>query len=160
MFNSIRTFLVLLVCILSLTACVTVPTDFEEPVVSVISFSPGSSASISPQFDIVLHVTNPNRQALELDGMSYTIHLDGNKVMSGVSNDLPTIEPYGEALVKLNATVDLLGGFQLITGLMNESRDHIEYEFNARLDVGTFLPPIEINKSGNFYENSSGKIKF
>lgn len=43
-----------------------------------------------PRFEIVLHITNPNRDPLELEGISYTIHLEGNKVMSGVANDLPT----------------------------------------------------------------------
>lgn len=68
--------------------------------------------------------------------------------MSGVANDLPTIEPYGETEVTLNATTDLLGGFQLITGLMNEHKEHIEYEFNAKLDVGIFKPRIEVSKKG------------
>ena len=148
MLYSTRLFLIQAVIILFLTACVTAPSDFEEPSVSVTSFTPVSSASISPQFEIVLHITNPNREPLALEGMSYTIHLDGNKVMSGVANDLPTIEPYGEADVKLNATANLLGSFQLITGLMNENKEHIEYKFNAKLDVGVFKPRIEVSKKG------------
>ena len=134
--------------ILYLSACATVPTDFEEPSVSVTSFTPKHSAGITPQFEIILHVTNPNREPLELEGMSYTIHLDGNKVMSGVSNDLPTIEPYGEADVTLNATANLLGGFQLLTGLMNQTKEHIEYEFKAKLDIGVFMPRIDVVRKG------------
>lgn len=144
----IRLFLISAVTISSLTACVTTPSDFEEPSLSVISFAPINSGSISPRFEIVLHITNPNRDPLELEGISYTIHLEGNKVMSGVANDLPTIEPYGEADVKLEATTNLFGGFQLLTGLMNEHKEHIEYEFNAKLDLGTFKPLIRVNKKG------------
>lgn len=131
-----------------ISACATVPSDFEEPSVSVTSFSPKQSAGITPQFEIVLHITNPNREPLELEGMSYTIHLDGNKVMSGVSNNLPTIEPYGEAEVTLNATASLMGGFQLLTGMMNQAKDNIEYEFNAKLDIGAFMPRITVVKKG------------
>lgn len=160
MFYSIRFFLIAAACIFFLSACVTLPTDFEEPSVSVSSFTPKRSANITPQFEIVLHVTNPNREPLELEGMSYIIHLDGNKVMSGVSNDLPTIEPYGEADVVLNATADLLGGFQLLTGLMAENKQQIEYEFNAKLDVGVFMPRIEVSKKGVFYDKADGAIKF
>ena len=160
MFYSIRFLSLPVVLILSLTACVTALTDFEEPAVSVTSFRPKGSHGISPQFEIVLHVTNPNRDALALEGMSYTIHLDGNKVMSGVTNDLPTIEPYGEADVLLNSTADLLGGFQLLAGLMTESKDYIEYEFSAKLDVGAFMPRIEVSKKGRFYDNEDKAIKF
>lgn len=160
MFYSIRFFLLMAVCFLSLSACNTLPTDFEEPSVSVSSFTPKRSANISPQFEIVLHVTNPNRQPLALEGISYNIHLNGNKVLSGVSNDLPTIEPYGEADVVVNASADLLGGFQLITGLMADSKQQIGYEFNAKLDVGDFMPRIEVRKEGVFYDKADGAIKF
>jgi LEA14-like dessication related protein len=144
----IRLFLISAVTIFSLTACVTTPSDFEEPSLTVTSFAPINSDSISPRFEIVLHITNPNRDPLELEGVSYTIHLEGNKVMAGVANDLPTIEPYGEADVKLEATANLFGGFQLLTGLMNEHKEHIEYEFNAKLDLGAFKPMIRVNKKG------------
>ncbi len=160
MLYSIRLFLIVAVCIVFITACVTTPTDFEEPSVSVTSFKPKISTNISPQFEIVLHVTNPNREPLQLEGMSYTIQLEGIKVMSGVANDLPTIEAYGEADVKLNATADLLGGFQLLAGLMTENKEHIDYEFNAKLDVGVFMPRIEVSKKGTFYEKKNDAIKF
>jgi LEA14-like dessication related protein len=148
MLYSIRLFFTLALTTLFLIACVTTSSDFEQPSVSVTSFTPISSASISPQFEIVLHIINPNREPLALEGLSYSISLDGNKVMSGVANDLPTIEPYGETDIKLNASADLLGGFQLITGLMNENKEHIDYEFNAKLDVGVFKPRIEVSKKG------------
>lgn len=160
MFHSIRFLSIAALLAFLLTSCVTSLTDFEEPAVSVTSFKPKGSNGISPQFEIVLHVTNPNRDALALEGMSYMIHLDGNKVISGVANDLPTIEAYGEADVLLNATADLLGGFQLLTGLMTENKEYIEYEFSAKLDVGVFMPRIEVSKKGRFYDFEDKAVKF
>lgn len=148
MFYSSRHILIQLVTIIFLTACVTTPSDFEDPSVSVSSFKPKNSNSISPEFEIVLHITNPNREPLELEGLSYSIHLDGNKVMSGVANDLPTIAAYDEADVTLHATASLFGGFKLITELMNDPKEHIEFEFNAKLDVGSFRPRIEVSQKG------------
>lgn len=148
MLYSTRYFLIAAVSILFITACVTTPTDFEEPSVSVVSFMPKDSATISPQFEIVLHITNPNREPLPLEGISYTLHLEGNKVLSGVANDLPTIEPYGEADIKLSAMANLFGGFKLLTGLMNENTGRIEYEFNAKLDVGILRPLIKVSTKG------------
>lgn len=141
-------FLLPLVTIAFLSACATMPSDFEQPSVSVTSFLPTGSTGISPQFEIVLHITNPNRNPLVLQGLTYSIYLDGNKVMSGVANDLPEIQPYGEADVQLNATANLLGGFKVISGFMNDTKGHIEYEFKARLDIGQFKPRIEVNKKG------------
>ena len=148
MYNTIRFFLLQLIFVIALVACVTIPSDFEEPGVSVTSFKPIGAAGLTPQFEIVLHITNPNREPLSLEGMSYTIHLDGTKVMSGVSNDLPTIAAYGEADVTLNATASIMGGFKVLTGMMNEQKENIEYEFKAKLDVGTFMPRIDVVKKG------------
>lgn len=150
MFNTVRFFLIQIMFISLLTACVTMPSDFEEPAVSVISFKPKNSAGITPQFEIVLHITNPNREPLTLKGMSYTIHIENNKVMSGVANDLPIIEPYGEAEVTLNATANLMGGFRLLTGLMKTQTGEIGYQFKAKLDVGRFMPRINVVKEGTF----------
>lgn len=145
---TIKLFLLSVFFVLTLNACVTMPDDFEEPSVSVTSLTPKNSAGITPQFEIILRISNPNREPLTLEGMSYTIRLDGNKVMSGVANDLPTIEPYGEAEVTLHATADLLGSFQLITGMMNQAKEHIDYEFKAKLDIGAFMPRIDVIKKG------------
>lgn len=145
---TIKLFLLSVFFVLTLNACATMPDDFEEPSVSVTSLTPKNSAGITPQFEIILRISNPNREPLTLEGMSYTIRLDGNKVMSGVANDLPTIEPYGEAEVTLHATADLLGSFQLITGMMNQAKEHIDYEFKAKLDIGAFMPRIDVIKKG------------
>lgn len=133
-----------------LTACATVPSDFEEPKVSVTSFTPVNKGTLAPEFNIVLRVTNPNRVPLEVAGMSYTIEVDGNEIMSGVANDLPVIAAYGEGDVKLHATANLFGGMQLMKSLMNQSRDVFEYSFNAKLDVGAFRPSIRVSKKGSF----------
>lgn len=148
MFGLFRSALFAALCVTLLTACVSLPDVFEKPEVTVTSFTPIASDSLTPRFKIVLHVTNPNREPLGLEGMSYNIHLEGNKVMSGVANDLPTIEPYGEADVTLDARVNLLSGFNLLTGMMNQYKENIAYEFNAKLDAGTFIPTIHVNKKG------------
>lgn len=150
MYDSSRFLFLPVFLLVFLTACASMPSDFEEPKVTITSFTPVNSGSIGPEFDIVLRVTNPNRTALELEGMSYTIDIDGNEVMSGVANDLPTIKAYGEADVKLKATANLFGGFKLLTGMMNEYKDKMEYEFNAKLDVGSFVPRIKVSKKGTF----------
>jgi hypothetical protein len=49
---------------------------------------------------------------------------------------------------QLNATANLLGGFKLLTGLMNSQKENIDYEFKAKLDVGRFMPRISVVKKG------------
>ena len=148
MLKIIQFFLWQVIFVFLLSACASTPSDFDDPEVSVISFKPLKSTGITPKFEIVLQITNPNREQLVIEGMSYSISLADNKVMSGVANDLPTIEPYSEAVVTLNATADLFGGIKLLTDLMDNRNKNIEYEFKAKIDVGIFRPSIRVVKTG------------
>lgn len=142
----IKTCLLLLVSILP--ACIMLQPGFETPEVRVTSFKVLPSESIAPQFEIGLHVINPNRAALKLEGLSYSVELEGRRVLSGVKSDLPIIEGYDEGDVVLQATADLINSLGLLTDLMNRPRETVTYDLNAKLDVGALMPSIRINKSG------------
>ncbi|MBT8437677.1 MAG: LEA type 2 family protein, partial [Gammaproteobacteria bacterium] len=114
----------------------------------LVSVKPRILNGVAPEFDILLRVTNPNRSALDIAGLSYNIYLVGNKVIEGVANDLPEIPAYGEADVKLSATADLFGSLQVLSGLLADPTSPVEFEFNAEIDVGTFYPMINVNRSG------------
>ena len=79
---------------------------------------------MTPQFEIDLHIVNPNRDALDLKGLSYTLHLAGNQVVSGATSKLPVIAAYGEADFKIDASVSLLDGLQLLSKLINEYQEN------------------------------------
>ena len=133
---------------LLLTACVSLPSDFKEPSVSLVSITPQITNLFAPEFDIVLQVTNPNREALDVAGLSYTIHLQGKKLITGVANNLPEIAAYGEADISLHATADLIGGISLLGDLLNQPSDQVEFELNAEIDLGTLYPMIRVQRSG------------
>jgi len=137
-----------MVLVLLLSGCAGLPIDFEEPTLTVTSIALRNSNSMAPQFDIMLRITNPNRIALDLVGMSYTVQLAGNKVMTGVTNDLPVIEAYGETDVSISALVSLIGSMKLLNDLMVRNPEQIEYVFDARLDIGRLYPRINISRSG------------
>lgn len=128
--------------------CVTIPADFVQPGVTVVSVAPRDWNSLTPEFEIVLRVTNPNRTPLKIAGLSYTVHLEGNKVIEGVASKLPKIAAYGEEDVTLQAAADLFGGLNLLAGLLAAPSNQIGFEFNAQIDLGTFHPMININKTG------------
>lgn len=131
-----------------LAGCVSLPADFKEPGVSVISVRPRVLNSMTPEFDILLRVTNPNRKALEIAGLTYEVILAGSKVIDGVASDLPRIEAYGEAEVMLRARADLLGSLGVLSRLMENPGAPVDYEFKAEIDIGAFYPTVKVNKIG------------
>lgn len=129
--------------------CASLQPGYETPVVTITSFEALPTQSIVPQFKIGLHIVNPNRTPLNLKGVSYTIGIEGRKIMTGVSNKLPHIEAYGEGDVELNASVDLFSSIGLFSDLIRgQTKDTFSYYFKAKLDLGTLHPMIRVTKKG------------
>ena len=139
-------------CIFSLlSGCAGITNShFEQPVVSLSSFRMVPQQAVSPKFEIGLHIINPNRQALSFEGIFYTVTIEGYDVLAGVSNDLPTVDPYGEADITIDASVDLVKSIRLISSLMQQPRDRFKYSFKAKLDPGGLNPRITIQEDGEF----------
>jgi LEA14-like dessication related protein len=133
---------------LLLAGCVSLPEDFRQPGVSVVSVKPRVLNSMTPEFDILLRVTNPNRKALEIAGLTYRVYLADSKVVEGVASDLPRIDAYGEAEVMLRARADLLGSLDVLSRLMDNPGAPVEYRFDAEIDIGTFYPMIRVERAG------------
>lgn len=124
--------------------------EFEPPVVSLSSFRMLPQSTASPRFEIGLHIINPNREPLSFEGIYYTVSIEDYNVLAGVSNTLPTVAPYGEADIMLEAGVDVIKSIRLISSLMQEPRDRFRYSFNAKLDPGGFSPKISVQEEGEF----------
>lgn len=129
--------------------CATLQPGYETPTVSISSFETVPTQGLIPQFKIGLHIINPNRTPLSLKGVSYTIFLEGHKILTGVSNKLPQIEAYGEGDVILNASVDLLSSIGFFTDMIqNQRKEQLAYSLNAKLDTGALHPMIHVTKEG------------
>jgi len=139
---------IILLVVIVVVACAPFLPKFEAPSVSVSSFQVVPGNSIVPTFEIGLHVVNPNRKVLKLQGLSYNVELEGYRVLSGASNQLPEIAAYGEGDVLLLAKPDLFSTISLFTDLMNRPRDKFRFNLDALLDVGGLMPKIRVNKRG------------
>lgn len=133
---------------LFISSCAQMQFNYETPTVSLNSFRILPSDGMGPRFEIGLHVVNPNRSSLNLEGISYTVIIEGHRILTGVANDLPVIDGYGEGDVLLNATADLFSSISLVTGMLKDRRESIAYELDAKLDVGGFRPNIHVEKRG------------
>jgi len=139
---------IFLLCAL-LAACAVLRPGFEEPVVTVSSFRVLPSDTAVPRFEISLHIVNPNNFPLNLKGLSYSVGLEGHRILTGVSNQLPQVTAYGEGDVVLQASPDLLSTISLFTDLLNQPREIFNYELQGKLDIGGLWPKINIKKTGS-----------
>jgi LEA14-like dessication related protein len=150
--------LILLFPLLLLAGCASLSPYPERPTVSVTSFALApESTGMVPRFRVGLNVVNPNRRELPLVGMSYSVELEGTRILSGATADLPVVPAYGSADFSVDLTPDLLGSARLLTDLMGRQRDRLDYSFNARLDVGAGMPDIRVERAGNLNLSGAGR---
>lgn len=146
-----------LLMMLALSACATWSPYYEAPQVNITSFalSPETTGG-TPVFVIGLQVVNPNRTALSLKGMSYSVDIQDQRILTGAEASLPEVPGYGTAEFTIQASPNLLGSARLVTEVLTGQRDRLHYLFRARFDIGGLLPYITLEEEGEFALFSTG----
>lgn len=131
-------------------SCAALDPDYEQPTVTLSSLRALPGESMVPDFEIGLRIINPNRQALRLEGVVYTIAIEGHELVKGVGRDFPVVEGYSEETITLTASANLLAGIRFIGDMMQASDESLEYEFEAKLDTGGIRPSLRVSERGAF----------
>lgn len=141
-------FALLLFGVALLNGCASLMTEMDPPKVSLESFRSLPSEAGAPRFEIKLRVLNPNEQALDIVGISYSIELLNKELISGVTSDVPLIEGYSEGVVTLNASLQLFEVLRLLASVGSQPTDELSYRFTAKIDFGGFMPTQRIVETG------------
>lgn len=144
------------IALLLLHGCSLVP-SYEPPTVAITGLRTVPSGRALPDFEIDLRVVNPNRQSLPIEGISYAIKLGGNEIITGVGNDFPTVESYGQQDLTITASANLLAGMRLVADLLQAGRDSVDYDIEARLDLGGLRPTLRVQDAGTLSLSSFGR---
>ena len=140
--------LAVLFAFLVLAGCATLSPEVDPPKVTLDSFRSLPAEGGSPRFEIRLRVVNPNKQSLDIAGISYSVELLGRELITGVSNEVPLIEGYSEEVVTLEAGLQLFQLVRLLTSLGTSSTEALAYRFSAKIDFNGFVPTQRIEETG------------
>lgn len=141
------------IVLLLVSGCASLVSEMDPPKISLESFRSIPSDSGAPRFEIKLRIANPNKQTLDIAGISYSIELLDRELISGVTNDVPTIEAYSEEVVTLEAGLQLFELVKLFASLGREPAEQLDYRFSAKVDFNGFLPTQRIEDSGTIALN-------
>jgi LEA14-like dessication related protein len=142
-----RSFAVLM-AILFLSSCANLNPRIDEPVVTVTSFKILPITGTNLRFQIGLNVSNPNNFDIVVNGLSYNASVEGYDVVSGVTNQVPTLKAYDSDDIMIEAQADLFNGVRLATDILQKRKTDLNYVLEAKMDVAGILFPIYINKAG------------
>ena len=77
-------------------------------------------------------------------------------MLTGVSNNLPTLRAYEETPVTVVVTANVVQVVNLLSHLgRNGIGNDVNYHFNAKLDFSAFLPAMRVKESGVFSLNAA-----
>ena len=133
-----------------LASCATMGPDYEEPSVTMTSFRAIPAEGVMPTFEIGLRIINPNPAPLKLEGVVYSISLQGHELIKGVGKGYPQIEGYSQGDITLIASASILKGIQFINGIVKNQDAPLTYEFKAKLDLAGLYPSLKISETGSF----------
>lgn len=107
----------------------------REPLrVSVAGLEPLPGQGLEARFNIILRVQNPNEHAIDFNGVSVELDLEGRSFASGVSDQAGTVPRYGETLLTVPVTVPFTAVVRQVLGMGdNAFGDRIRYRLRGHL---------------------------
>jgi LEA14-like dessication related protein len=134
---------------LFLASCQSFLPVVEQPKVKVAGLKMLPAQGFTQPLEVSLLITNPNDRDLNLRGISYDISIEDFEVLSGVSNQLPTLTAYKETPVKVVVTANVLQLIKLIETFSRKGiQENVNYNFSAKLDFSAWLPALQVNEKG------------
>ncbi|ROS06140.1 late embryogenesis abundant protein [Sinobacterium caligoides] len=141
---------------LLISSCSSLKIPFDQPKVEVVALKAVPSSQAIPNFLITLRVINPNAQAINIRGIFYTVNIEGYDLLSGVSNDIPTVEGYAETNIELTAKASLISGIRLMGKLVQKPLDALNYTVTAKIDSGSIMGAIKVSHDGILSLDNTG----
>lgn len=148
--NKIITVLCLCFSLLLMTSCAAINPSLKHPDVKLVGLRLLPTQGILQRHIAVdLNILNPNRQDLSVRGISYDVGIEGIKLLSGVTDQVPTLKGMQETPVTLEVSADIIQIMRLLEHFSNNGvGDKVNYNFSAVIDFSAWLPSMHVDKKG------------
>jgi LEA14-like dessication related protein len=107
----------------------------SEPLnVNVVGLDKLQGEGFELRFAIRLRVQNPNSIAIDYDGISLNLDVNGRALASGVSPERGSVPRYGEAVISVPVSVSAVAAVRQMLGLADgTARGELPYKLRGRL---------------------------
>ncbi len=132
-----------------LSGCAMLRGDFVEPEVAIAAIRMGQTEGLYQPLFVDVVITNPNRTALALNGITYKIELQGHELVKGVSREPLQVAAGGATRYTIPASFNLLSSVSLLRDLMmQQGSGSLRYKLEAQLDPSSWwMPKISVDRS-------------
>jgi LEA14-like dessication related protein len=144
---------------LLVTACSSMPKDFEAPRVHIADLTPKEMTLFEQRFDIKLRIQNANDADLSINGLRFDIELNDHEFANGMSGQRVSVPRFGSELVDVEVFTTLASFLRQVQDLNTGAGQKVRYRLKGTAFVespGTFKAPfdeqgeIELNLGARF----------
>jgi len=121
---------------LLLAACSSLPLDLMPPEATLVDVRYVGGTIYEQRFEFDLRFLNPNRRALDVEGVSFTVDLNGRQFARGVSDHAFVVAGLGEHVATVSGVTTLT---QLIGQIANPGAViGVHYAIDGRIILGGY----------------------
>lgn len=129
-----------------LSACANTPA--RDPVqVYVVGVEPLSGEGLELRMLVKLRVQNPNDAAIEYDGVSVAMEVEGRTFASGVSDAAGSVPRFGESVINVPVSISALQIARGAAGILNSNSEKIAYALKGKL-AGPIFKSVRFTSRG------------
>jgi LEA14-like dessication related protein len=139
---------VLLAAVLVLGACATLPGKTEPPRVSLIGLNLLSMELFEQRYLVRLRMKNPNDFDMPVRGLDFRLDINGEAFADGVSNQAVTIPAFGEQVLELEVSSNLLQVFRQLQSMQRKRAPGLAYRITGRVAIGSYGQRLPFDYSG------------
>jgi LEA14-like dessication related protein len=124
---------------------------FETPQLSIVGVELVKSDLWEQRLKVRMRVQNPNKRALPVKAIAYTLEVEGQQLASGQSAASFVVPASGEAEFDMNVTTNLAGTLIKLLGRGSEAMQSVPYRLSGTLSLSAgWLRSIPFEQQGTF----------
>lgn len=150
--------LLFLSCILFITfglsACASLTYHANPLNVTLTNIQLMDAQLLEQEYQLTLRVQNTNDSPLVINGLSYTLDINGAEFAKGVNNQQNHILPFSEKLIKVSLISSSFNAIKQLRILNDKSQPSFTYRLQGQVSLGaryvpTMLIPLTFETSGS-----------
>lgn len=100
------------------------------------------------RYQLALRVQNPNRFDLPIEGMSYTLEVNGAEFAHGVNNQKNTIPALGEQVLQVGVVTNLLSTLEQLRRWEKQPPQQLDYRLKGKIQAANLAFDLPFQYSG------------
>jgi len=138
-----------------LSACAGLPFGLEAPEVMISDVRLLDVGLLEQRFGLSLRLLNPNDRDIAIEGLRFTVEINGKTFARGVSAQSVTLPRLGEAVIEVSA-VSALTDVIRQWSVLSKGREVLDYRIYGSLLTGAMPGTLPFDRVGSIELPASG----